>query len=313
MSLIATLTLNPAVDLSMSVDRVVPHDKLRVTDVVRDPGGGGINVARVIHRLGGAVTAVYAAGGPMGDLLQCLIEREGLCGDRVSTAEWTRESITADERSTGKQYRFVLPGPHLGEDEWSACLDRLSRLTPPPAYVVASGSLPPGVPDDFHVVVGDLARRIGARFVLDTSGAALKAGLDGGVFLAKPNLREMRELTGRELTDEPSRVAAVRELLDAGRAQAIALTLGPEGGILVTTEGAWRAVALAVKPVSAVGAGDSFVGAMVHRLNEGSGFEEAFRYAMAAGGAALITPGTDLCHADDVERFAREVRVEPIV
>ncbi len=309
MSSIVTLTINPAVDLYTTVEGVVAIHKLRCKGLMRQPGGGGINVARAAQRLGGAVHAVYTAGGPIGQLLQRLIAQEEIDGTPVAIVDDTRESFTVTETRSGQQYRFVLPGPSLTEGEWQRCLDVLSEAAASAGFVVASGSLPPGVPDDFYARVARAAKKVGARCVLDTSGKALAAALEEGVYLVKPNLREMRQLTGRPLDDQTSRLAAASELAARGGAEVVALTLGQEGALLATADLALAAVPPPVEIVSPVGAGDSFVAGMVQRLAAGSDLEAAFRCGVAAGTAALFTPGTELCRRQDVERLYEEVRV----
>jgi 6-phosphofructokinase 2 len=312
MSDIVTVTMNPTIDVSTAVDRVVPTRKLRCHGMRRDPGGGGINVARVVRRLGGDVAALYPIGGMVGQLLRRLVDAEDFESIAIPVAEETRENFTATEDATGHQYRFVLPGPHLSEAEWRHCLDALKSLPARPGFVVLSGSLPPGPPDDFYVRAAQIAKDHGARIVLDTSGPALSVTLEAGVDLIKPNLRELQDLTGLTAVDRASMLAACRELIAKGRTKAVALTLGGEGAILVTADGAWRASALPIKVVSTVGAGDSFLGGMVWALSAGRTMPEAFRCGVAAGSAAVLTPGTDLCHREDVERLIGEVRVEKI-
>ena len=162
----------------------------------RDPGGGGINVARVAHRLGSTVAAIYPTGGAIGKLLHRLVEREGIPSLVTPSHVETRENFTAYEESTGEQYRFVLPGSALHRAEWEAVLDKLSSLTDKPKFVVASGSVPPGVPEDFFARVARCANQLGAQSVIDTSGPALKAALAQGVSVIKPNLAELSDLIG---------------------------------------------------------------------------------------------------------------------
>ncbi len=311
MSDIATVTINPAVDLSTTIDRIVPVAKLRGTTQRRDPGGGGINVARVITRLGGRdVRAIYPVGGAMGDLLRRLLDQEGVASQTFPIAGETREDFFVHETSTEQQYRFILPGPQLSEAEWSECLRLIAALEPFPRFLVASGSLPAGVPDDFYARVAEIARNRGARMILDTSGAALAAAVAAGVDLIKPNLREMRELTGIEPRDAFEWEAAARLLVVKRPATIVALTMGHLGAALVTRDRILRAQPLPVAPLSAVGAGDSFLGALVWRLATGRDLADAFRYAMAAGAAALLHPGTELCRPDDVERLVAQVVME---
>ena len=304
---IVTLTMNPAIDLSTSVDRVVPVRKLRCEGLRRDPGGGGINVARVVRRMGTEVTAVYTAGGAIGRLLQTLVEREGIEGVVLQISTETREDFTVQEGATGHQFRFVLAGPRISEREWQAALDALASLDPFPRYLVASGSLPLGVPDDFYRRVARLANDRHSKLVLDTSGPPLKEALAEGVFLFKPNLNELSALLGTSSNVEKDSEKICRRIIDEGQAEVVALTLGDQGALLATAERIWRAAALPVEPVSAVGAGDSFLGAMVWSLAAGHALDKAFRYGMAAGTAALLSPGTELCHQDDVDRLYGDV------
>lgn len=309
---IVTITMNPAVDASTSVDRVVPIHKLRCGAIRRDPGGGGINAARVVRRLGGGVAAVYTAGGSIGQLLRELVEREGIDSRAVRIAEETREDFTIAEAGTGQQFRFVLPGPYVSPHEWAQCLDLLASLRPFPCYLVASGSLAQGMPEDFYARVARLAKRHHAKFVVDTSGPPLGAVLEEGVYLIKPSRRELAELVSRSLDQEDALVEACRAIVERQQASVVALTLGDQGATLVTRQGTWRAPGLAVTAVSTVGAGDSFLGAMVWSLGAGHAVEKAFRYGVAAGTAAVLTPGTQLCRREDVDRLLGEVTLQAI-
>lgn len=309
---VLTLTMNPAIDLSTSVDQVEPTQKLRCTTARREPGGGGINVARVVHRLGLDAAAVYPAGGVTGQLLRQLVDGEGVTSVMVPVEGETRENFTASEAATGRQFRFVLTGPRLGESEWRRCLEVIATRSGRPDLIVASGSLPPGAPDDFYGRIAEIARDRGIPMALDVSGPALKAALDHGVNLAKPNLRELEGLVGAPLVDQASRIAACRALVSDRKAQAVALTMGEQGALLVTDKGGWRARPLAVQPVSAVGAGDSFLGGMCWALASGHALHEAFRYGAAAGAAAVLSPGTELCQASVVRHLAEQIVIEEI-
>ena len=309
---IVTLTPNPAIDLSTSVEQIVAVRKLRCTAPRRDPGGGGVNVARVVKRFGGSVEAILPVGGFTGQLLRRLIDDEGIPHRVVEVEVETREDFSVSERSTAQQYRFVLPGLALRETEWRACLDALAATSPAPKFVVGSGSLPPGVPNDFYARAAEIAHGLGAKFMLDTSGAPLVAALEHGVCLIKPNLRELRELAGAELADEQEWVATARRYIDGGKVEIVALSLGHLGALLVTREQALRAYPLPITPVSAVGAGDSFLGAFVFGLSRGNSLADAFQLATAAGAAALIHVGTELSRPEDVYRLCDQAKVEPV-
>jgi len=308
---ILTITLNPALDISTSTDKVVDTHKLRCAAAQFHPGGGGINVARVLHRLGSQCLAIYPSGGVTGERLGQMLDQEQVPRHCWRIAGETRESFSVHETSSGNDFRFVLPGPTLEQAEWQACLDYVEGLAASPRDMVASGSLPPGVPDDFYARLARLAKARGSRMVVDASGPALVAALAEGVYLFKPSLRELRELTGRPLETTAQQRAAAQDIIAQGQAEIVALSLGADGALLVTADKALRASALKVQVASTIGAGDSFVGGLVWALNRGQGLEDAFRHGMGASAAALLTPGTALCQPADVQRLAAEVVMSP--
>ena len=308
MTPVLTVTPNPAIDLSASTEHVVPVRKVRCSTVRRDAGGGGINVARVVRRLGSEVTAIYPAGGSTGQLVRRLLDRENVRSVAMDVAEETREDFTVVEERTRNQYRFVMPGPVLTQQEWRRCLNAVDRMAALPPLVVCSGSLPPGLPDDFYARIARIAKARGSKLILDTSGKPLAAALQEGVFLVKPNLRELREFANAPLEDEQSWIAEGRRLIAAGGTEIVALTLAERGALLITRDGALHARAPDIETVSAVGAGDSFVGGIVSALARGYGITEAFRWGVAAGSAAVLNEGTELCHAPDVTRLYDEVK-----
>ena len=307
MPTIATLTFNPALDLSTTTERVVPTHKLRCSAPRHDPGGGGINVARVVKNLGGEATAIYTAGGPIGEILHDCLNALGLTQRVVPIAGMTRENMTVDEAATGKQYRFVLPGPRLSEDEERRCLEAVAALDPAPSYLVVSGGYPPGSDEDrLSAGIAAIAHRSGARLVLDTSQAMLHAP-EHGVFMMKPNLNELARMVGRKLDDRSAQVEAARSVVERGRTEVLVVSLGHEGALLVTRTQAEHFPTPDVPIRSAVGAGDSMVGAIVFALERGWSLTDAVRLGVAAGAATLMTPGTELCRREDVERLFREM------
>jgi 6-phosphofructokinase 2 len=308
---IVTLTINPAVDVSTSVKKMVPFTKMRCAPAHRDPGGGGINVARVLKRLGIDATAIYPAGGATGQLLANLVGREGVRSIVIPALNDTREDLTIFDETTREQFRLVFPAAPLSDVEWEECLGSLARITPQPAFVIASGSLPAGVPHDFYGRVAQASKGHG-KIIVDTSGPFLKAALEAGVYLIKPNLREFQELAGITSTDEATLIEAGCRLFDRYRIEVIALSMGSDGAILITRDMALRANGLPIEPVSVSGAGDSFLGAMVWSLVNGNSLDIALRYGVAGGSAALLNPGTELCRPDDVHHLASEVIVTPI-
>ena len=304
---ILTVTVNPALDISTTTGVVTSGHKLRCGPSRLDPGGGGVNVARVVQRLGGRPLAIYTAGGPTGEAYRRLIEAERLPTLVVPIQGSTRQDFTVDETSTGKQFRFVLQGPELSEPEWRLCLALVADSIQPGGYVVASGSLPPGVPDNFYAEVARLAREQNARCVVDASGPALAAALSEGVFLVKPSRRELGLHFGITLETEQSELDAAMALVADGSAEHVALTLGGQGAVLASQGGTLRLTVPQVRVQSTVGAGDSFLAAFVLRLAQGRTLAEAFRSAVAAGSATVTTRATELCHRPDVERLEAEL------
>jgi 6-phosphofructokinase 2 len=308
MAAIVTLTMNPALDIATTTDRVVPELKLRCEAPRYDPGGGGINVARAVHALGGDALAIFPAGGAAGEMIRHLLHEEGVANEVIAIAGFTRESLAVEELRTGYQYRFILPGPEISNADQQRCLDQLSRAAPLADYIVASGSLPIGVPEDFYARVAALANRHAKRFVLDTSGAALKQA-GNGIFLLKPSLRELEDLMGRQIRSEREEEQAAREVVAQGRSEVVVVSLGPRGALLASAEGSERFPAMRVQAKSTVGAGDSTLAGIVLHLHRGLPLREAVRFGMAAGAAALLGSGTQLCRLDDVERFYSQMSV----
>lgn len=298
--MIATLTLNPALDVSTAVERVDHTHKLRCEAPRYEAGGGGINVARVVHTLGGETLALFPSGGPNGARIEALLREAEVPVRAVPIAGVTRESFTVDEHATGLQYRFVLPGPVLSDDELEALLGAIEALTP--AYVVASGSLPPDCDPAVLKRLAEDCRRIGARLVIDTSGPALAACEGAHAWLLKPSERELEELAGRAIP-EAEEAGACQDLVARGFAETIVLSLGERGALLVADGVERRFPAIPVEPLSTVGAGDTMVAALVVALADGKPIEDAVRYGMAAAAATLTTPASELARREDVERF----------
>ena len=305
---ILTVTLNPALDVLTTIDRVSDTHKMRCGPTLKHPGGGGVNVARVLHRLGANCQAVYLAGGVTGERHHRLMRDEGVRCHIVPIAEETRESFTAHETSSGNDFRFVLPGPQVIAAEYDACFDYVAQHMPK-KFLVISGGLAPGIPENFYARLATLAKQHDVRVVLDANGPALAEALKVGVYLFKPSLRELRDLTGQPLPDEASQIAVAQQLIQRGQAAVVAISLGAEGAMVVSATEHWRAQAIKVDVQTTVGAGDSFVAGMVWALARGDALLKAFQYAMASGAAALLASGTSLSQAADVHRLVPQLIV----
>lgn len=308
---IVTLTMNPAIDLGVSVKEMMTEHKMRCLKTRRDPGGGGINVARVLKRFGADPLAIFPMGGPSGHMLERLVAAEEVRHQSFMIARDCRANFTANEMKTGQQYRFVLPGPTLGEEEWTAGIG-LTAAASSSGFAVASGSLPRGVPHDFYA---RLARNLrvtgGARLVLDTSGPPLKHALDAGCYLVKPSLSEFTDLIG-ETPDHEACHGAAKNLVVNGKAEIVALTMGADGAMLISRDLSLYAKPPPVTVRGTVGAGDSFVAMLILSLAQRQPLKDAFRMAIAGGCAALLSPGTGLASPDVVKQLVPQVEVQSL-
>jgi 6-phosphofructokinase 2 len=303
---ILTVTLNPAVDMSTSVGALEPLRKLRCTAPRLDPGGGGINVSRAIKELGGESHAFVAVGGHIGAQLCSLLDHSGLSIEYWPLIEETRISLTVTDEQAALPYRLVFPGPTISSFEADAILDRLAvlirRYT---GYVVASGSLPPGVPNDFYARLARRTRELGGKFVIDTHGAPLRAAAAEHPFLVRLNHLEAQELLGGD-ADAAAHTLA-KELVDHRLAEVAIVTLGEQGAILATSRGQTEIRPPKVAVKSGVGAGDSFVAALVLGLANGWPLDNAARYGVAAAAAAVTTEATELCKRQTVDDFYAQI------
>lgn len=300
---IVTLTMNPALDITTSVDVVRPTNKMRCRTTHYDPGGGGVNVARIANVLGASVSAIFTVGGPTGALIASLVSDEGVSCQQVEIAAPTRQSFTVNESNSGQQYRFVLPGPRVSSAEQSECLDRLRASVECADFLVASGSLPPGVPPDYYQRVADICHDADCRLVLDTSGGGLRH-ISSGVYLLKASVRELGERAGRRLVTESEQLAAAHSLVENGCAQVVLVSLGSRGALLASRQASQRFSAIPIRGGgSGVGAGDAMVGAITTGLSRGWPLVKSVRLGIAAGAAMSMTPGTEVCTRADIERL----------
>jgi 6-phosphofructokinase 2 len=298
---IVTLTLNPALDKSTSVDRLIPEQKLRCLPLQTDAGGGGINVSKAIQKLGGHTIAVFPTGGANGDTLQQLVMAAGIETSIIEVAGTTRENFAVTESNTNLQFRFTLPGQPLTDADGAACLARVRELKPD--ILVASGSLPSGLPVTYYEQVAMLAHDIGARFVLDTSGEPLRAAADEGLYLLKPNVGELAALVGVSELQMNEVDDAALQIIHQGKCEVVVVSLGPQGALWATRDGFEHVPAPPVLKRSTVGAGDSMVAGMTYALSQGQSPREMAQLGVACGSAATMNTGTRLFDPKEVKRL----------
>lgn len=306
---IHTVTVNPALDVSAEAPRVVAGEKIRCERPRSDPGGGGVNVSRVITRMGGDTLAHLTHGGAIGEELLRLLHEEHVPTRPVAIANQTRQSMTVRALDTGEEYRFVLPGPAITPAELHSLQDAVVSSAQPGDVVVLSGSLAPGVPDSFYAEFAAALADREIRVAVDSSGLALERALRQGVWLVKPSRRELCEQIGRDVSTPTEVAQAARELVRSQASDIVAVSLGEHGAVCVSAEGAWHASAPRVVAKSAVGAGDSFLALLLISLDTGQPLERALSQAIAAGAATAMTEGTALCQPEVIERLSKQVEV----
>jgi 6-phosphofructokinase 2 len=301
---IATLTLNPALDKNTWIDKLQPEKKLRCEKPQYEPGGGGLNVSRAISEMGGDSLAIYAAGGSTGDKISELLVSEGVKQQhRITIGRSTRVNLLVTEHSTGNQYRFGMPGDQLEEEEIQECLNAIRDLPDGIEYLVASGSLPPGSPDDLYQAVGRISSEKNIKLIIDTSGKALIYAVQAGIYMVKPNLRELSQIASKEEISGLEQEEIAARIIEEGKAEIVVLSMGPRGAMMVTGSRTEYVVPPTVKPTSTVGAGDSMVAGIVLSLSRGEDPATALRWGVATGTAATMTSGSELCRREDAERI----------
>jgi len=307
---ILTLTMSPAVDMFAVTEQFFHDSKTRCQITRHLPGGGGINVARNLRRMGISTTAVFPAGGYHGELLSRLLDDDGQSFIRVPIANETTQNIVLDEQASGLALHLVFPGATLVQEEWLACQKTIREFSPQPQLLVISGSLPPSVPDTFFAELVEQCHERHLRVVLDTSGNPLRLALAKGVHLVKLNREDFKAL-GYDGGESPAeRLPALKAMLADGMADHMVLTLGPNGAMLVSREGLQlHATPPRVEVVSHAGAGDAFVSVMTCKLYQGQPVREAFAYGVAAAAAAISTPGNQLEDTDWLEQVRSETKL----
>lgn len=298
---IVTITINPALDKFTNINHVVPNDKLRCNSPKYQAGGGGINVSRAIQQLGGSSLAIFPAGGYHGEILKSKLDEINLEYQTIQLQGEIRENMTVFEDSADQAFRFIMPGPTLTEDEWGISLNILKNLEPKPDFLVASGSLPKGVPDDYYRQIAQIAKDLECRLIVDTSGEPLRLAAETGVYLLKPNMRELGNLVGHKIESEEDEIEAARFLINSGEAEIVVVSLGAGGALLVTNEIIEHLRSPTVPIRSKLGAGDSMVAGIVLSLAQGKSVRESTLYGIAAGAATVMTHGTQLCTKKDTD------------
>ncbi len=299
--MILTVTLNPCIDKSSRVEKLKPESKLRCTEVVNEPGGGGINVSKALKKLDASSVALFPAGGHNGNMLCSLLKTEGILFHAVDTYVETRENWIVLETSLNNQYRFTFPGREVLEDTIKQLVDQIRSFSP--SFVVASGSLPPGLPDYFYGLIVKNAAAVGAKCIVDTSGPALQALKGKQAYMIKPNIGELCKMLNVDWLDKSEVPDAAQQAIMDGFAELIVVSMGGDGAWLVSSDEKHFVAAPPVDKKSTVGAGDSMVAGITYSLQKNIDLHNALRFGVACGSAATMNDGTQLFKREDAERL----------
>lgn len=296
-----TITLNPAIDKSYAVSDLVPEHKLRCANPLVEAGGGGINVSKGLKELGSLSLAVFFAGGRNGEHLLEILKHEQIECRPIPIKEETRESLIIIDQSSKKEFRIVVEGPDINVSAFQEILQIIQTLKP--SWLIASGSLPKGLPKDAYALLANTAKTMGIKFILDTSGEALEAALTEGIYLMKPNLKELTSLAGVESLQFEKIPEAAKKLIQEGKAEVIVVSMSSEGAILVTKDMHRHFPSPRIEQKSTVGAGDSMVSGMVWALQNNKTLLEMTCWGVACGAAATMNMGSQLFKKADAEKL----------
>jgi len=326
---IYTITPNPALDLSGHVDGIRPNEKNYVRKSRKDPGGNGINAARIAHRLGARVTALGFCGGAVGEEIKEFLDAEGVKHDFVAIAEEVRTNVSVTDDRTQLQTRLTFPGPRVRKSEQSQLLQQVKKLKAP-ALLMLGGSLPENCPEEFYGRLIRAAAGSKIDVVADLPAKFLKPilkSLPSNLILIKPNQAELEEVVGRKLSNLKSIGRAAREL--SALVPIVCVSLAEQGAIVAINARSWHFVAPKIHARGTVGAGDSMVGAILtrlarsrtvgsafHRLHRQTGDElpavlaEAFRWGLAAGAATAEVEGTAMARPQRIAALVGRIRID---
>jgi 6-phosphofructokinase 2 len=305
--MIYTVTLNPALDRTLWVERIKPDDSNRVEREERYAGGKGIDVSKVLKTFGVMNKALGFVGGFAGEELEGRLLNQGVSCDFVRISAETRTNIIINDVGTGSQTVFSARGPQVEPYELMQMIHKVERLEAPD-IVIVSGSLPPGVSPEIYRKINELAKGRGSRVIMDADGDALRVGIQGLPDIIKPNAHELGRLAGRDLKDIDQVMKAAQSVREEG-VENVLVSMGAQGILLVGEKEQYLATPPAVKVENTIGAGDSAVAGFVYGLTQGKSLRDALVYAVAAGTATTLRPGTALCEKEDFVKLLPEIAV----
>lgn len=309
--MIATITLNPALDKSIYVERLLPNDTNRILRVETDAGGKGINASRVLKELGDETVALGFLGGDTGSYIEHVLISSGIATDFVHIDSNTRTNIAIQEESGLPPTSLNESGPNITEDELNELFAKVQRVARKSSMVIIGGSLTSGVPSDTYKKLVQLIKSAGAKAILDADGEPMRLGMEARPFMIKPNRDEVRRLIGVDIAS-PNDAARAANILAEKGIELVVISMGAKGAVARSSEGAWYVTSPDIRPVSTIGSGDSMVAGIAYILSQGKSLQEALIWGTAAGTATAMTDGTEICKRHQILQLLNEVHVQQL-
>ncbi|MFO7881073.1 MAG: hexose kinase [Kosmotogaceae bacterium] len=306
--MILSLTMNPCLDRYFYIDTLKEDDTNRVNNIMDYPAGKGIDISRAINEMKGHSVAITLLGGDTGKQIMEMLDKEGVVYSTVNLNHNTRTNIIIQTKEN--QYRFSVPGLPIDKIEEKKVLKNIETLLREGDYLLISGSIPQGLPDDFYYRIINKANEMGSKVYFDADNELLLKGIKASPWGIKPNLHEFSRLIGEEPETEKAIIKSLKDTAETYSLKDILLTLGKDGAICLIEGSVFRVKVPEVKVNSAVGSGDTFLGVYCMYRETGHKLEFCLKIAGAASSAAAMTSGTELCKYDDAKDLVDRVTVE---
>lgn len=304
---VVTLTINPALDKSAKVAEMTPFDKLECSDITYHPGGGGVNISRVLHRLAIDSHCLFPYGGKTGEHLKDLLKAQHINVFATPISIWTRENFAVFDEKTGLQFRFGMPTTPFNEVEMESVEKLINEQVENNDIFVISGSLPVGLPTDYYSKLIQNLTAKGVKVIVDTSGPVFNEVLKNELFLIKPNQKELARLAGVEAQTKEEQEAFALKMVVEQIAQYVVVSLGKDGAFIAHKNGIDYVSAPVISVKSTIGAGDSMVAGLIYAITQNETPKNMLRWGVACGVSATLSEGSDLAHKINIDKILKLV------
>lgn len=308
-AMILTLTINPAIDRIVSVDKLVFEDRAYILDQTEVAGGRGVNASVVIHAFGGKTLALLTSGGEAGEKMEKSLAQMGFPFEVVRVRQESRTNLTISDKQ-GLTVKLNQVGQPLDAYELGQIRHLVEVRLPKARWLMICGSIQPGVPANFYREIIEMAKARGVKTLLDTDGEALALGAEAKPTVITPNQQEAERLLGRAILTRSQFLEAVDHLKSMGP-ESVILSLGARGAIASGPDGVFEALPPRVDALCPIGAGDSLAAAFVWAMEKKKAFYESLRWAVAAGTASAILPGMAFPTMEQTRAIYKQVDVRP--